>query len=341
MKDNFIRTTPVLEVTTPQLASKRHTTRGNSRLQWGTTGSDGFGNQVFAIYQKSQLLRSIIELILSELTSTYSTQEIIKSYILYGFAVIRKADMALLDTRYIRTNSTRSKFWYRLPATSEEVYTADEVIFVCSTGVSSDMPYPTPLVYPILQSVQTLNSIDDWHVNEITNGFSSQVMISLCNGIPSEEERNEIEEGIFSKYAGAENAGRIVLNFCDDLEHSAKVEAVPITDYQARFESLTKYCVNQIYSIFHITPSLLGLVEGLSTGFNDVEYRSQLCLFNHFTIKPLSTLCKRFNLRLDPPTETLKDVLLMMSEEGLDAKKTTTVKDEEIVEDKNVTENPQ
>ena len=55
--------------------------------------------------------------------------------------------------------------------------------------------------------------VAEFHLNNISNGFAGSFMISFANGIPSQEERLQIERSLTDKFCSETNAGKFVLTF--------------------------------------------------------------------------------------------------------------------------------
>ena len=58
--------------------------------------------------------------------------------------------------------------------------------------------------------------VAEFHLSNIENGFSGSYFISFANGIPTQEERFQIEQSLTEKFTGAKNSGKFILTFSDD-----------------------------------------------------------------------------------------------------------------------------
>jgi len=61
--------------------------------------------------------------------------------------------------------------------------------------------------------------VAEFHLNNISNGFSGSYMISFANGVPTQEERFQIERSLAEKFTGASNSGKFVLTFSNILRY--------------------------------------------------------------------------------------------------------------------------
>jgi len=131
--------------------------------------------------------------------------------------------------------------------------------------------------------------VANYHLNNILNGFSSNTIINLNNGIPDDNEREEIESGIINKFTGSENAGRVVIAFNDGQDRAATLETVQLNDAHNQYEFIAKEATRKILVSHRVTsPILVGLKEeGSSIGSNADELRMASQLFDNTVIKPM------------------------------------------------------
>ena len=128
--------------------------------------------------------------------------------------------------------------------------------------------------------------IAEYHLNNLNNNFSSNYIVTFCNGIPTDEIREEIEEMINDKYAGVENSGRPVISFAPDKDHAVQIEKLDTEDWGKKYESLRDDCRQQIFTAFRCAPTLLGILDQ-TTGFNEQEYAGAFKVFNRNYILPI------------------------------------------------------
>lgn len=151
--------------------------------------------------------------------------------------------------------------------------------------------YPTPVygAKTTIQACEIEKEITAYHYNSIQNGFVGGYSFDFHNGIPSDEEKKEIEKNILEKYTGTGNAARILINFADDKDHGLELTRLETEDFGEKYSSLTKKSQQEIFSSFRANPNLFGLpTENL--GFNNEEYESTFKLFNRTMIKPVQNL---------------------------------------------------
>ena len=68
--------------------------------------------------------------------------------------------------------------------------------------------------------------VSEFHLNNISNGFAGSFMINFSNGIPSQEERFQIEQSLTEKFTGQKNAGKFILTFSDDKTRTPEINAL-------------------------------------------------------------------------------------------------------------------
>jgi len=133
--------------------------------------------------------------------------------------------------------------------------------------------YSYPGYMGALNSIQTDIEISKYHLSTITNGMFASKMISFFEGIPTEEEKREIEKGFKSKFTGSENAGNIVLNFGKDPNKRPQLDDLSSTELDKHFDILAKSVQQEIFSGHQVTsPMLFGIrVEGQLGGRSEIR----------------------------------------------------------------------
>ena len=148
-------------------------------------------------------------------------------------------------------------------------------------------PYPTPIYMGALTSLEISTQIANYHLKNITNGFTPNAIINFNSGsnLP-DDVMAEAEEKIYAKFVGTENAGNIMLSFNDDNEHSTTIERLQDDGLTDKYNSLKESVKDDIYSAFRVNPILIGL-NNHNTGFNKQEFAEAFTLYQKTVIKPL------------------------------------------------------
>lgn len=102
--------------------------------------------------------------------------------------------------------------------------------------------------------------ISEFHLSNIRNGFSPNFWINFNNGIPTEEERYELEKKLQQKFTGASNAGKFILTFSDDKTREPTLQPISLSDADKQYEVLNKLVIQNIMIAHRVTsPMLLGV----------------------------------------------------------------------------------
>ena len=142
-----------------------------------------------------------------------------------------------------------------------------------------------------LQYAQLEEEIANFHNSNILNGLAPSMMISFNNGIPSDEERELIEQRIYEKFSGSSNAGRAIVSFNDSKDNEASVEAIQLSDAHQQYEFLSTESTKKIL-ISHrcVSPMLIGIKDQTGLGNNADELKVASTLFDNTVIRPFQEL---------------------------------------------------
>lgn len=292
---------------------------GKSFINWGL--DNAYPIFLFSLLEKCATLSSIIQGIvdyvkgngihtnvMTDEQAEEFVEKTVTDYLTFGITywqVIRTLGGKIqkinwLDARYVRSDKDNNLFWY-----SEEfgkkygrqkaiVYPAynperlDPESIICIKAPLSRGTYGTPIWSGAIKDVVIETRIEDFHLNELTNNFAGSAVISFNNGIPTDEQKKEIEKLVNEKFAGSENAARFLLIFNDSKDNAATVERLATDDFDKRYESLAKRSRQQIFVSFRAIPALFGLMNE-STGFNEQEFAQSFKVFNKTVVRPIQT----------------------------------------------------
>lgn len=146
--------------------------------------------------------------------------------------------------------------------------------------------YPIPSYLAAIPSIKTEIKIQEYHLNNITNGFASSFVLNMNNGIPEEEDRKTMEKNITNKFCGSENSGKLLINWNDNPDNASTVEKIETNDFDTKFQQLAKDTQRNIFISHRVTsPVLFGVVPE-NTGFSKTEYKEAFDVFNETVIHP-------------------------------------------------------
>ena len=193
--------------------------------------------------------------------------------------------------------------------------------------------------------------VSEFHLNNIKNGFSGSYFISFANGVPTQEERFQIEQSLTDKFTGSQNAGKFILTFSDDKTRTPEITPVSVADQDKLFLSLQELLVQNILTAHRVTsPMLMGIKNDSGLGSNVDELNSAANFYLNTVVKPfqehiIKTLKKIFKVnQIDLPVSfvqlkpitlefTSEDLKGIMTEEELRAEMGLAPLDVEVRED--------
>lgn len=215
-----------------------------------------------------------------------------------------------IDMRYLRLNKTGDVFYYSEKwaepgrknvlvypafmagldwASLDETARNKHMASILYVKRGHTQVYPLPIYGAAVKACEIERCIDDYHLNSIENGFTSSLIINFNNGVPDDEQKEQIEEDVNEKFSGHQNAGRIMCSFNPDKESAATFEVPDIKDFGERYNALAKHSRQQIFTSFRAIPALFGLMNE-STGFSSQEFAESFKLYNRTQIRPVQRL---------------------------------------------------
>ena len=113
------------------------------------------------------------------------------------------------------------------------------------------------------------SKVSEFHLNNISNGFSGSFMISFANGIPTAEERHQIEQSLEAKFTSENNSGKFILTFSDDKTRIPEITSITPSDLDKQYIALQELLTSNILAGHRVTSkTLMGLDS--SNGFSSV-----------------------------------------------------------------------
>ena len=152
--------------------------------------------------------------------------------------------------------------------------------------------YSLPDWVSALQFAIAEAELSNLHINSITNGFLPTLMINFNNGVPAPEERQTIEDLLYSKFTGTNNGGRFMVSFNDDKENQPTVTAIQSDNLHERFKYIAEYAQDRILVGHKITSPLLFGIRTQNNGFssNSDEMKTAFSILQTMTIQPFQNL---------------------------------------------------
>ena len=240
--------------------------------------------------------------------------------------------MGKVDTYYISADwsNVRSNKPYPVAAFNTNDRTAgSQLIYTGSYSPNMDIYY-TPDYLAANNWALIDAKVSEYHLNNINNSFSGSYMFSFNNGIPLEEERNQIERDITNKFTSASNAGKFLMSFSDDKTRSPEIHPLNTADLSEQYITLQALLVQNILTGHRVTSkTLLGIDSDNGFSSNADELLNAANFYQNTVIRPfqlniLGTLQKIFAVnQMDLPisfvqlkpitiqfdSETIRDVM--------------------------------
>jgi hypothetical protein len=209
--------------------------------------------------------------------------------------------------------NTRTNKPYRVPAFNVNDRTSPNQILYTGLYSPNMNVYHTPDSTACNNYALIDSRVSEFHLNNISSGFSGSFMISFANGIPTQEERNQIEQSLTDKFTGQNNAGKFVLTFSDDKSRVPEITAISPSDLDKQYLALQELLTSNILSGHRVTsPMLMGIKNDTGLGSNADELNSAANFYLNTVVKPyqdqlLKTLHKLFKVNnMDMPVSFIQ-----------------------------------
>ena len=298
--------------------------KGKDFIAWGTDNK--YPEFLYSLFRDSATLQSIINGTTDfvcgnsvegnnpnrNMTIEDMVGKLASDFLIYGCAYInvirnmtgKVVEAYWIDARKIRTNEDNtvffvSKDWSKsygrvktivLPKYTPESDAPSSIIMLKTT--TSRDTYPIPFWNGAIREATIEVEIGKYHLSEICNNFNGSAIINFNNGIPEDEQKDEIERAVNDKFTGSENAGRFILSFNDNKDSQTTIARLATDNYADRYNTLEKSVRQKMFTSFRANPNLFGIpTENL--GFSSEEYDSAFKLYNRTVVKPIQSAILR------------------------------------------------
>ena len=159
--------------------------------------------------------------------------------------------------------------------------------------------------------------VAEFHLNNIENGFSGSYFISFANGIPTQEERFQIEQSLTDKFTGAKNSGKFILTFSDDKTRTPEITPISVSDADKQYLALQELLVQNIVTAHRVTSkTLMGIDSTNGFSSNTDELINAANFYQNTVVRPfqlnildtLQTIFSVNNMDLEVEFEQLKPI---------------------------------
>lgn len=309
-----------------------------------------FFDELYNLYTKCATMKAIVDAITSYVANftTDSDQENIDEvinnaifdYVLFNGFAVQVSNVAgyqqihWIDFKNLRRNADKTEFYYsqewgkfRSKFINIPTYSPNKQqlksIFYYASQLRDGHVYPQPRYSGALLDMMTSIEVSRFWNAVISNNMEPSMMITFCNGTPSEEIQKDIEEKVTKKFAGAENAGKTIVTFADSQEQAPQVERLAGDNFDEKYQSLIQTIDQHIFTAFRINPILCGI--NVATGFSKQEFVDAYNLAYISVIQPIQKTIKKEFAKLGVNIDFQK---LTFDEEGTDIEKADIITDE-------------
>jgi len=149
------------------------------------------------------------------------------------------------------------------------------------TKYFSRVDYQGALEYTVLEE-----KISEYLINEVVNGFSPTTIVNFNNGLPTDEQKDEIARKTISKLTGS-TGKKVVVSFNEDEAKKTTIDSVPLNDAPEHYQYLSDECRSKILTGHCVTsPLIFGIATTTGFSANADELKNSVILFDNMVIRP-------------------------------------------------------
>ena len=147
--------------------------------------------------------------------------------------------------------------------------------------------YPLPPYAGALYDVLTEIECAKYSLNTVARGFSAKYVFNMpeANNL-TDEQKAGIEEAIKNKFCGSENETNFMLYWKNEDGSGIEISKIESDETPERYIAIKDNARTNIFVAMRTTPLLMGLVNGISTGWATQEFSDSFKLFQKTVIKP-------------------------------------------------------
>ena len=224
----------------------------------------------------------------------------------------RPNELGQVDTFFISADWGNTRMNKPYPITAFNVNdrtSGSQLLYSGSYSPNMDI-YHTPDYIAGCNWALVDQKVAEFHLNNIENGFAGSYFVSFANGIPTQEERRQIEQSLVDKFTGASNSGKFVLTFSDDKTRVPEITPISVSDADKQYLALQELLVSNICAAHRITSKTLMGIDtnnGFSSNADELINAAnfyQNTVVRGFQLNILNTLQTIFSVNnMDLPVE--------------------------------------
>ena len=181
----------------------------------------------------------------------------------------RPNELGKVDTYFISADWSNVRANKPFPIAAFNVNdrtSGSQLIYTGSYSPNMDV-YHTPDYIAANNWALVDQKVAEFHLNNIENGFSGSYFVSFANGIPTAEERHQIEQSLTEKFTGASNSGKFILTFSDDRSRVPEITPISVSDADKQYLALQELLVQNILTGHRVTSKTLMGIDS-ANGFS-------------------------------------------------------------------------
>ena len=224
----------------------------------------------------------------------------------------RPNELGQIDTFFISADWANTRMNKPYPITAFNVNdrtSGSQLLYSGAYSPNMDI-YHTPDYIAGCNWALVDQKVAEFHLNNIENGFAGSYFVSFANGIPTQEERRQIEQSLVDKFTGASNSGKFVLTFSDDKTRVPEITPISVSDADKQYLALQELLVSNICAAHRITSKTLMGIDtnnGFSSNADELINAAnfyQNTVVRGFQLNILNTLQTIFSVNnIDLPIE--------------------------------------
>ena len=201
----------------------------------------------------------------------------------------RPNEFGKVDTYFISADwsNTRTNKPYPIAAFDINDRTSgSQLIYTGAYSPNMDI-YHTPDYIAANNWALVDQKVAEFHLNNINNSFSGSYMFAFNNGVPTQEERFQIEQSLTQKFTSASNAGKFILSFSDDRNRAPEVTPLNTADLDKQYLALQELLVQNILTGHRVTSkTLMGIDSTNGFSSNTDELTNAANFYINTVVRP-------------------------------------------------------
>ena len=201
----------------------------------------------------------------------------------------RPNEFGKVDTYFISADwsNTRTNKPYPIAAFDINDRTSgSQLIYTGAYSPNMDI-YHTPDYIAANNWALVDQKVAEFHLNNKNNSFSGSYMFAFNNGVPTQEERFQIEQSLTQKFTSASNAGKFILSFSDDRNRAPEVTPLNTADLDKQYLALQELLVQNILTGHRVTSkTLMGIDSTNGFSSNTDELTNAANFYINTVVRP-------------------------------------------------------